>query len=72
MGSFLGSRKPDERRGPMAGEEEGGNRVDVTFEVTVTLGVNAPIPDEHDMREVLRRMVPEIDDAHGVKVERLG
>ncbi len=56
----------------MAGEEEGGNRVDVTFEVTVTLGVNAPIPDEHDMREVLRRMVPEIDDAHGVKVERLG
>jgi hypothetical protein len=55
----------------MAGEED-GNRIDVTFEVTVTLGKDAPIPDEHDMQEVLRRMVPEIIDAHGVKVERLG
>jgi hypothetical protein len=55
----------------MAGEE-GGTRVDVTFKVTVTLGVNAPIPDEHDMQGVLRRMVPEIVDAYGITVERLG
>jgi hypothetical protein len=34
----------------MAGEE--GARIEVTFEVTVTLGVDAPIPDEHDMERV--------------------
>jgi hypothetical protein len=40
----------------------------VTFEVTVTLGVKAPIPDEHDMQGVLRRMVPEIVGAYGITV----
>jgi hypothetical protein len=52
----------------MAGEE--GARIEVTFEVTVTLGVDAPIPDEHDMERVLHQMVPEISDAYDVSVER--
>lgn len=45
---------------------------EVTYEVTVYVPEDEPLPDEGNMARALYQAIPEVDTESGVEVRRLG